>query len=87
MENSHRFFANSSCKYFPCHSLPGEGEFNCLFCFCPLYSLGENCGGIFTMTDNGKCCMDCYLPHTPQHYDIIIEKLGEMARAPKPPAT
>ncbi|MGN1180093.1 MAG: cysteine-rich small domain-containing protein, partial [Suilimivivens sp.] len=30
MENSHRFFENRECKYFPCHK--GLEDFNCLFC-------------------------------------------------------
>ena len=81
MENSYRFFRNSSCKYFPCHKLPAENEFNCLFCYCPLYSLGQECGGIFTLTDSGvKCCADCHLPHLPQYYDTIMQKLEEMSK-------
>lgn len=42
MENSYRFFENKECKYFPCHE--GVDDFNCLFCYCPLYHL-ENCPG------------------------------------------
>ena len=42
MENSHRFFENRACKYFPCHK--GLENLNCLFCYCPLYCR-ENCPG------------------------------------------
>jgi len=83
VENSYRFFRNNSCKYFPCHQLPQEVEFNCLFCYCPLYALGEDCEGLFTHTDDGlKCCAQCHLPHLPDYYDTIINKLGELACPP-----
>ena len=39
------YFQNSRCEYFPCHKLPENGFFNCLFCYCPLYALGDKCGG------------------------------------------
>ena len=48
MENSSSFFANRACRYFPCHEGIPEEEFNCLFCYCPLYLLGERCGGDLT---------------------------------------
>lgn len=37
MINSYRFFQNKECEYFPCHKTENEEEFNCLFCYCPLY--------------------------------------------------
>ena len=37
MTNSYRFFQNKECEYFPCHKAENEEEFNCLFCYCPLY--------------------------------------------------
>ena len=41
-----------------------EEDFNCLFCYCPLYALGPDCGGNFTYTDSGrKNCKGCALPH------------------------
>ncbi len=79
MENSHRFFENKKCKYFPCHK--GIDEFNCLFCYCPLYHL-ENCPGnpVYKEKDRGtiKICTNCTFPHQPENYDVIIEmiKLG-----------
>ncbi len=81
MDNS-CFFSNKDCPYFPCHET--EDGFNCLFCFCPLYALGESCGGNFTYTDDGiKDCSDCLIPHKKENYDTIIEKsklLAEMVR-------
>ena len=42
MENSYKYFKNKDCKYFPCHK--GLDDFNCLFCYCPLYEM-KNCPG------------------------------------------
>ena len=50
--------------YFPCHEGVDLDEFNCLFCYCPLYALGSDCGGDFSYTDDGvKDCSACTLPH------------------------
>lgn len=58
------FFAHRECVYFPCHSDIDPDEFNCLFCYCPLYMLGTECGGRFTLTHDGiKDCSNCNLPH------------------------
>ncbi len=77
MENSHRFFANKECKYYPCHK--GIEEMNCLFCFCPFYLRGKHCPGHpkFVQTDRGivKDCTNCTYPHVPENYDHIIEWL------------
>lgn len=81
MEHNHRFFSNKSCMFFPCHTQGDEDAFNCLFCYCPLYPLGEDCGGIFTWVEHEdikiKLCTDCHLPHTPEYYDVITSKLSE----------
>ena len=42
-----KFFQNKKCEYFPCHKTKNEEDFNCLFCYCPLYALGDKCGGNF----------------------------------------
>ena len=34
------FYTNKECEYYPCHPVPEGTEFNCLFCYCPLYMLG-----------------------------------------------
>lgn len=58
------FFAHESCAYFPCHEGIAPDEFNCLFCYCPLYALGSRCGGNFSYTSDGtKDCSACTLPH------------------------
>ena len=38
------FFQHKQCEYFPCHAGADPETFSCLFCYCPLYCLGENCG-------------------------------------------
>ena len=79
MENSYRFFTNKECSYFPCHQ--GIEEFNCMFCYCPLYCM-ENCPGNPAYLDvNGKSikeCTNCTFPHQPENYDVIIQILGKM---------
>jgi len=58
------FFQNTACEHFPCHEGVDPTQFNCLFCYCPLYLLGPDCGGNFTYTGKGtKNCTPCTLPH------------------------
>ncbi|MEA4968920.1 MAG: cysteine-rich small domain-containing protein, partial [Candidatus Pelethousia sp.] len=47
------FFCHKECEYFPCHETSHPEEFNCLFCYCPLYALGERCGGHFSYSPSG----------------------------------
>ncbi|MCL1879234.1 MAG: cysteine-rich small domain-containing protein [Actinomycetia bacterium] len=76
MENSSDYFSNRACKYFPCHKGADPDRFNCLFCFCPLYFLGRSCGGNFKYNKKGaKDCTYCQVPHKPENYDMIMEKL------------
>jgi len=79
MENNYRFFNNGECRYLPCHDAPDVEKFNCLFCYCPLYSLGDNCGGNFKRSGEKKIknCEDCCLPHQPEYYDVIMQKLAD----------
>ena len=52
-------------------------DFNCLFCFCPLY-LVKDCGGAFTYTERGvKDCSCCLFPHKKENYGKIMERLKE----------
>ena len=84
MENSYRFFQNRDCKYFPCHKTKDDTEFNCLFCYCPLYTLGDKCGGNCSYTHSGiKNCTDCTLPHHPKGYDYILKMFSELAELAK----
>ena len=70
------FFQNSSCEYFPCHKCSDAENFSCLFCYCPLYALGDQCGGNFTYTKEGiKDCSGCLIPHRRENYERIMEKM------------
>lgn len=76
----YRFFQNRACEYFPCHEGVKEEDFNCLFCYCPLYALGRKCGGSCTYTAEGiKSCSGCTFPHEKDNYDAIIARYGEIA--------
>lgn len=81
----YQFFQNTGCEYFPCHEgIPAE-DFNCLFCYCPLYALGPNCGGNFTYTDRGrKNCKGCNLPHQGENGAKLVaahyEQLAALAQ-------
>ena len=84
MENSYRFFQNRSCAYFPCHQVKDDSMFNCLFCYCPLYALGDKCGGNYSYTEQGiKDCSDCMIPHSPNGYDYINGKFMDLAELAK----
>ena len=76
MEN-YKFFQNKNCEYFPCHSCADPENFSCLFCYCPLYALGDRCGGNFTYTEDGiKDCTACLRPHRLENYDAIVNSMG-----------
>ena len=80
MENSSSFFCNKDCKYFPCHKVEDTDTFNCLFCYCPLYMLGERCGGHFRYTKRGiKDCTLCTIPHRPDSAEYIRTRFAEIA--------
>ncbi len=81
---SSRFFQNRECEYFPCHKGVDEKDFNCLFCYCPLYALGKSCGGQFRYNEKGrKVCKECTFPHHRDHYDQMIARYGDIMRAVK----
>ena len=83
-KNSFRFFCNKDCEYFPCHEVSNKEEFNCLFCYCPLYALGPNCGGNFEYLESGiKDCSKCLIPHSPKGYDYITKKYYEIMKIAK----
>jgi len=79
------FTQNRACEFFPCHQGLADDRFNCLFCYCPLYALGDRCGGNFRYLDNGcKDCSACLIPHRPEGYGYIMDKFPEiMALAKK----
>ncbi|MFZ7119994.1 MAG: cysteine-rich small domain-containing protein [Eubacteriaceae bacterium] len=79
-----KFFNHKECEYFPCHDCENLDDFNCLFCYCPLYTLGDKCGGNFTYTKKGiKNCKNCTIPHTREGYEIILEKMDDIIEMTK----
>ena len=76
----HTYICHTSCQYFPCHRDADPDDFNCLFCYCPLYALGEACGGNFRYTADGiKDCSACLLPHQDSGYARILEGCQRIA--------
>lgn len=81
LKASHKYFENRDCKYFPCHKMDIR-EFNCLFCFCPLYFTDcpgaprykEKKGAMF------KSCSACDYPHRPENYKAIIQFISAMLK-------
>ena len=81
--HNYEFFSHTSCEFFPCHPTQNPENFNCLFCYCPLYLMGEKCGGNFTYTPEGvKDCSACLLPHRRENYSYIVGKLMEGGEKP-----
>ncbi|PSJ30942.1 metal-binding protein [Peptostreptococcus russellii] len=81
MSDNYKFFSHKECEYFPCHKVKDTESFNCLFCYCPLYALGNKCGGNFRYNDRGiKDCTGCILPHKKENYEYIVEKFGEISK-------
>lgn len=73
------FYQNKECEYFPCHSGLDKAEFNCLFCYCPLYTLGRECGGNYRYTANGiKDCTNCSFPHRKDNYGEVTGKFKKI---------
>ena len=78
-ERHYAFFQNRDCEYFPCHETKHPEDFNCLFCYCPLYMLGRKCGGNFTYLESGvKDCSECLVPHRRENYNAICGKMSEV---------
>ena len=85
MEN-YKFFQNRECEYFPCHENADKEGFSCLFCYCPLYALGDRCGGNFVYTETGiKDCSKCLIPHRRENYEKIMEKMDAIIALAKKP--
>ncbi len=78
-ECHYSFFQHKECEFFPCHKTDRPEDFNCLFCYCPLFGLGDRCGGNFRYTDKGiKDCSQCLVPHGRKSYSYIISRFPEM---------
>ncbi len=80
-ENKHyAYFQNRECEYFPCHKGADPDNFNCLFCYCPLYALGDKCGGAFEyLADGTKSCEKCPIPHKKENYGRIVGRYADIA--------
>lgn len=79
MNENYKFFAHKSCEFFPCHAEADPENFNCLFCYCPLYALGKGCKGNFRYTAEGiKDCSACMVPHVPKNYELIISRFRDI---------
>ena len=80
------FYQNRECAYFPCHKTAETDNFNCLFCYCPLYALGDKCGGNFIYTQTGiKDCSGCLRPHKRECYGSIMEQMSQVIDLVKKP--
>ena len=80
----YQFFQNKECEYFPCHAGADPESFSCLFCYCPLYSLGDKCGVSFTYTESGiKDCSGCVKPHCRENYERIVQQMETVVELAK----
>ena len=78
---NYAFFQNTECEYFPCHPTDHPEDFNCLFCYCPLFALGKKCGGNCKYNEKGvKDCSGCLLPHKRGNYDYVNSKFKEIMK-------
>jgi len=76
------YFSHRECEYFPCHLGADPENFNCLFCYCPLYLLGDRCGGSFVIHSDGrKDCSGCLYPHRRENYEEILGRYDEITKA------
>lgn len=72
---SYKYFQNKKCEYFPCHDTKNIEKFNCMFCYCPLYTY--ECNGMYKTLANGvKDCSKCLIPH--YNYDYIVDRLRQI---------
>ena len=78
------FFSHVDCEYFPCHATKHSEDFNCLFCYCPLYALGRRCGGDYTYNAKGvKVCTHCLIPHGRGSHAYMIGRFPDIAALAK----
>lgn len=80
-QNEYRYFCHRKCEYFPCHKTKDPDNFNCLFCYCPLYMLGKDCGGNYRYKNGIKDCSQCLMPHKKENYDYIIGRFADITAA------
>lgn len=78
LDKSYKFFQNKDCEFFPCHKVKDLENFNCLFCFCPLYALGNKCGGNFKYKNDVKDCSKCFITHSKGGYEHVMSKIRDV---------
>lgn len=83
MDKHYKYFQNNKCEFFPCHEMNATENFNCLFCFCPLYALKDKCGGNFKYTKDIKDCSNCNIPHGKNGYEFIMSKMDDVMKLGK----
>lgn len=49
-ECRYSFFQHTQCEFFPCHKTAKPEDFNCLFCYCPLYALATSAAATSPMS-------------------------------------
>ncbi|ONI42331.1 metal-binding protein [Candidatus Epulonipiscium fishelsonii] len=77
-------YSNFKCKFFPCHEVNNVETFNCMFCYCPLYLLKEDCGGDFVYLKNRiKDCSHCIKTHGENSYEFVQSKMKEVIEKAK----
>lgn len=80
MSQNYKFNQNTKCEYYPCHKGADKETFNCLFCYCPLYMLEDECGGDFKVTKGVKDCWGCTKPHDEEGYAFIMSKMKKVLK-------
>jgi len=78
---NYKFAQHQQCEFFPCHKVENIDDFNCLFCYCPLYMLKDKCGGNFKYTNEVKDCSECTITHSKQHgYKHVMSKMSIVSK-------
>ncbi len=84
--NSFKYFENRDCRYYPCHEMPDNEGVNCLFCYCPLYTL-EDCPGTYHYVEKKgkkiKSCVDCTFVHREENYGKVVKMLFDEPTSPE----
>lgn len=75
MTGYYKFNQNLQCEFFPCHQGVDKEVFNCLFCYCPLYLLKDECGGDYKITNGIKDCSSCTKPHDADSYAYVMNMM------------
>ena len=85
MSEHYKFFPEQALRILSVPQDQEHGHIQLPFlCYCPLYALGENCGGNYKYLENGiKDCSNCLVPHSPKGYDYVTSKYSEILELAK----